>query len=271
MMDMQTYVGKRGTYASLATFGSARNSPFSSIIGANAAPNSPWAWAAALGMNCAFEAQQDPARPMQQVELKGLLAPRGFEMEERNLLLFDGISTWTVNAGGAVILDNVITTYQTNNYGIEDTSYLEIERMKTNAFLRYSMRARIAQRFPRAKLASNGTKGKGVITPDDIRVELIALAGDWEEKGLVEDLFRLQGQPDGRARRRRRRHRARLGAAEPRQPVPPLQGACRFPRVRGHHHAACQKSHLQEERRDHPHLSRRRLHPGRGGTHARRR
>lgn len=188
MMDMHAYIGARGSYATLAALGATYNSPHLSIIGANGAPDAPWAWAAALAANCAYEAQQDPARPLQQVELKGLLAPTAFDMEERNLLLFDGISTWTVDAGGRVLLDNVITTYQTNGYGIEDTSYLELERLKTLAFIRYSMRARIAAKFPRAKLADNGTKGKGVVTPDDIRDELIALSGDWEAAGLVEDL-----------------------------------------------------------------------------------
>ncbi|MBN2751986.1 MAG: phage tail sheath subtilisin-like domain-containing protein [Rhodospirillaceae bacterium] len=187
MMDMHVYSGARGTYAGLAALGAGLNSPHVSIIGANGAPDAPWTWAASLGAVCAYEATQDPARPMQQVELKGLLAPAPtFDLTERNLLLFDGISTWTVDAGDRVLLDNVITTYQTNGYGIEDTSYLEIERLKTLAFLRYSMRARIAQVYPRHKLAANGTKGKNVATPNDIRDELIALAGDWVAAGLVE-------------------------------------------------------------------------------------
>lgn len=188
MMDMHVYAGLRGTHSALAARGAALNSPHLSVIGASAAPNAPWSWAAALAANCAWEAQQDPARPVQQVVLKGLLPPTAFDMTERNLLLFDGISTWTVDAGGQVLIDNIITTYQTNGYGIEDTSYLEIERLKTLAYLRYSMRARIAQRYPRLKLASNGTRGRNVVTPNDIRDELIALAGDWVEAGLIENI-----------------------------------------------------------------------------------
>ncbi|MEW5727721.1 MAG: phage tail sheath subtilisin-like domain-containing protein [Pseudomonadota bacterium] len=195
MMDMHVFAGLKGTHGALATAGSARNSQHLSLLGAKGAPQAPWKWAAALGGLASFEASQDPARPLQTCVLEGIMPPPvsdRFGLDERNLLLFDGISTWTVDDGGLVRLDNVITTYQTNAYGLEDPSYLQIERLKTLAFCRYSMRARISQKYPRAKLGKDGTKGKGVITPTDIRTELVALFGDWEAAGLVEDLSQFK-------------------------------------------------------------------------------
>lgn len=112
-------------------------------------------------------------------------------LEARESLLKDGISTWWANDDGTVVLDNIITMYQRNSYGFEDTSYLQLETMKTLGFMRYSMRARIAQRFPRHKLASNGTPrrvGDFLARPSDIHDELIALAGDWQDAGLVESI-----------------------------------------------------------------------------------
>ena len=43
---------------------------------------------------------------------------------ERNTLLFDGISTFTVGPGGVCEMDRSITTYQQNASGQPDNSYL---------------------------------------------------------------------------------------------------------------------------------------------------
>ena len=196
MTDAHYYVGKHGTYGALASFGNARNSPNVTYIGGYNTPSSPWRWAAALAGICAFEAKQDPARPYQTLVLPRdqILAPPvadRFGLDAREQLLKDGISTWWGDDDGSIRLDNIITSYQRNAYGYEDTSYLQLETVKTLAFLRYSMRARIAQRFPRHKLASDSFElrpGQFVVRPKDIRHELIALAGDWQDAGLVESI-----------------------------------------------------------------------------------
>lgn len=104
--------------------------------------------------------------------------------------MFDGISTFTVNDGGQVQLERLITTYRTNSYGDPDPSYLNVETIATLSYLRYSTRVRITQKFPRHKLADNGTNfapGQPVVTPSIIKTELLALFTEWEEAGLVED------------------------------------------------------------------------------------
>jgi phage tail sheath gpL-like len=96
-----------------------------------------------------------------------------------------------VDQGGNVLIERLVTTYQTNPFGVEDISYLDITTMRTLAYLRYSVRARIALKFPRHKLANDGTNfapGQAIVTPKIIRAELIALARQWEEVGLVEKL-----------------------------------------------------------------------------------
>lgn len=196
MTDAHYYVGKHGSYGALATFGNTRNSPNISYIGGYNSPSAPWKWAAALAGICAYESKQDPARPYQTLVLprSQILAPPvadRFGLEGREQLLKDGISTWWADDDGSIRLDNIITSYQRNAYGYEDTSYLQLETVKTLAFLRYSMRARIAQRFPRHKLASDSFQlrpGQFVVRPKDIRHELIALAGDWQDAGLVESI-----------------------------------------------------------------------------------
>mgnify|MGYP003632081191 CR=1 FL=1 len=194
MQDGHAYTAAAATHAALTTLGNARNSPHLSIIGADGSPSAPWAWAAALGAVAAYHTKIDPARPLQTLGLTGLIAPKvedRFTLQERNLLLYDAITTFTVDDGGIVRIERAITTYETNASAIDDPSYLDVNTMKTLAFLRYSTRARILQKFPRHKLADDGTNfgaGQVVVTPKIIRAELIALFKLWEEAGLVEGL-----------------------------------------------------------------------------------
>ena len=125
--------------------------------------------------------------------MPGLLAPpeqNRFTREERNLLLKDGISTFTVGQDGKVYIERVITTYQQNAFGIEDISYLDLNTKWTLDYIRYAVRVRIALRYPRYKLADDGTRfaaGQAVVTPSMIRAELLALFRELENVALVEN------------------------------------------------------------------------------------
>ena len=161
-------------------------------MGVQDSPTPPWILAAVTGAVDA--AEPDPARPRQTLPLPGVLAPAEtdrYTREERDLHLHDGISTFIVDAGGRVLIERLITTYQVNAFSVEDTSYLDVTTMRTLAYLRYSVRARIAQRYPRYKLADNGTRfapGQAIVTPNTLRAELIALFREWEEAGLAENI-----------------------------------------------------------------------------------
>jgi phage tail sheath gpL-like len=191
MMDGHAYAGAAGSHATLTTLGNSRNSPHLSIMGAKASPTPPSEWAAALCGVCAYHAQIDPARPFQTLTLKSVLPPLvadRFTDSERNLLLFDAIATWYVDDGGLVRIERVITTYETNALGIDDITYLDLNTMKTLAFIRYTVRARIALRFPRAKLADDGNEGADIVTPRTIRNELVALFKLWQDAGIAENI-----------------------------------------------------------------------------------
>lgn len=194
MIDGHCYIGVADTYANLITKGSDRNSPHVSIIGAKGSPTPPYEWAAVLGAQAAFYGKQDPARPFQTLELKDILPPKiadRFTLEEKDLLLRGGISTFTVDTGGIVRIERVITTYRENAFGADDTSYLDLNTLKTLTYLRYDLRTFIAIRYPRYKLADDGTKfarGQAVVTPNVIRASIIARFLQWEEIGLVENI-----------------------------------------------------------------------------------
>lgn len=199
-IEGQAWASIVGTHAALSTIGSSRNSEVISLMGAQGSPTPPWLWASVYGAVAAYQLGIDPARPLQTLELPGILAPAEpdrFTRAERNLLLYDGVSTFMVAVDGTVSIERAITTYQVNTYNLPDPSYLDVETLATLAVLRSTLRARISQKFPRHKLADDGTRfgaGQAIVTPSIIRAELIALARAWEERGWVENLDAFKGQ-----------------------------------------------------------------------------
>lgn len=194
-MDMRTghaFFGLKDTHANLTTFGAARNSPHSTVIGVKSSPTPAYTWAAVHAAVCEFSGAIDPARPFQTLALPGVLPPAQadrFTRQERDLLLRDGISTFLVDQGGNVLIERVVTTYQTNAYGIDDVSYLDLETKWTVDYIRFAVRARIALRFPRHKLADDGTSfapGQPIATPLLIRSELLDVARQLELAGILE-------------------------------------------------------------------------------------
>lgn len=185
--------GKRGTYSALSSFGSGRNSKHSSFIGAKNSPTPMYEWAAAFAGVCAPALQLDPARPVHTLALTGVLVPvvaDRFTNAERNNLLGDGITTWKADLDGTVRIERAITTYQVSPSGAVDTSYMDLETMFTAGRLRFDLRTRLALRFPRSKLAADGTRfgaGQVVVTPKVMRNEVLALFAEWESLGLVEN------------------------------------------------------------------------------------
>lgn len=193
MIDGIAYTAYRGTHAATGTFGAARNSHLLTCIGTGTSPQPPYIWAAVNAAVAAASISIDPARPLQTLPLTGILPPAveaRWTLEERNLLLYDGIATFTVDAGGQVLIERQITTYQQNAYGVDDPSYLDVNTPATLSYIRYATRARITQKFPRHKLADDGTRfgaGQAIVTPNIIRAELLALFRELESAGLVEN------------------------------------------------------------------------------------
>ena len=185
---------KSGTQGTLAAFGAALNSELISVLGTGKSPSWPCEAAAIYGAACGYYSAIDPARPLHTLSLTGLVAPKEterFTRTERDLLLRDGIATFTIDQAGTARIERAITTYQTDSLGIDDLAWLDLESVTTLGYLRASLRLRIATKFPRHKLADDGTAfgpGQAVVTPKILRAEIIALAREWETAALVEGL-----------------------------------------------------------------------------------
>jgi phage tail sheath gpL-like len=76
-----------------------------------------------------------------------------------------------------VVLNKVITTYQTNSFGSPDNSYLDIETMFTLAAVLRRLKGVVTSKYARSKLAADGTflqPGSSIVTPNIIRGDIIA-------------------------------------------------------------------------------------------------
>lgn len=192
MIDGVMISAKDDTVSSLGTFGKTRNSKHSSIPGIYKCPTPAFEIAAHVAAVVAYYAPIDPARPFQTLPLPWIKPPAEadlFTLQERNLLLYDGIATLKVE-GGQVQIDRLITTYQTDSTGAADESYLDLTTPLTLLYLRYDWRRRVALKYPRHKVANDGTQfgaGQPVVTPKTMKAEAISWFRDNEERGLVED------------------------------------------------------------------------------------
>jgi phage tail sheath gpL-like len=190
------FAAYRGTLSACTTFGTARNDQHATVIGFNDSPTPNWLWAANMAGAAAVSLRIDPARPLQTLALDVLAPPlqSRFQLTDRNTLLFDGMSTFTVADDGTVQLENVITTYQKNGFGQPDDSYLEVETMFTLMALLRRLKTVVTSKYARVKLADDGTAfapGSAIVTPSIVRGDLIAAYKQAEADGLVQrsDLF----------------------------------------------------------------------------------
>lgn len=185
------------TQGGLLSFGSGRNSQVVSVMGYDASPSPPWQWAAAIVGQVSQAVRAGPgafARPFQTLELVGIRAPAEadrFTRTERDQLLRDGIATFTVDRDGTVRIERLITTHQTTDAGADTIAFLDVNTPLTLGYLRYSFRTRFLQRYPRHKIAADGTRfgpGQAVVTPKLLRAEAVALFREWEDVALVENV-----------------------------------------------------------------------------------
>jgi phage tail sheath gpL-like len=189
--DGKCFYSIPGTHGDITTIVSARNSPFSCMLAQGTSPTPPCEVAAILG--AVWDTESDPARPRQTLKLPGMLSPARsslFTRAERNLLLEDGAATFKTDVSGNCFIERTVTTYKTNANGVGDTTFRDLETLDTLAAIRYTTRARITTKYPRHKLADDGTAygpGQAVVTPSVIKSEIIALFREWEALAWVED------------------------------------------------------------------------------------
>jgi phage tail sheath gpL-like len=136
--------------------------------------------------------RNDPNTPLQNIVLNFRAPPftSSFVRSVRNTMLYDGISTYTVNRAGQVVLERAVTMYQINTAGAPDTSYLDVETMYGTMLLIRAWQAEMERLFPRAKLFQDGNAipaGSNVTTAAQIRLSTIAWYRNEAAAGNAQD------------------------------------------------------------------------------------
>lgn len=199
----RAFAAYMGNHSETGTIGRSRNTPHVAMMGMGEAFSAPWIWAATLSIVAGKALGIDPARPMRGLALPGLIGPREAKRwtdPERNLLLYDGISTYTVATDGAVLIERVITMYQRNSTGVEDDSYLDINTPETLERIRFDTVSLFARKYPRHKLADDADRlmydpSQPVMTPKVAKAELLGLYKDtfMRDRAWVRDYAGYKG------------------------------------------------------------------------------
>lgn len=187
------YTAKIAELVDLVEFGDSFNDQHLTVCGYEIGTQSPVdeLIAGRLGRQAAF-LRNDPARPTQTGEITGALpAPVGtrYQITERQSLLTHGIATSTVSSG-SLLIERDITTYKKNKFGVTDNSYLDSETLHTSAYVLRKLKTVITSKYPRHKLADDGTRfgqGQAIVTPSVLKGEICAAYRQMELAGIVEN------------------------------------------------------------------------------------
>jgi phage tail sheath gpL-like len=192
------YIAKKATHSALVTYGELFNSPFIVPMSVDTLGDAGGndlteaqlasAWAGQISGSLAI----DPCRPLKTLPLNKIYSKSITEWDysERNLLLYSGIGTYNTNNAKQVFIERPITTYKVNVAGTADDSYLDATVPATAMYFRQKQRSRILSKYPRHKLAKDGSKfspGQAVVTPGIIKGELLALYRELELNAIVQD------------------------------------------------------------------------------------
>jgi len=198
----QVFSGRTGSINELVAWAAATaESRYLSVQGAYRLPSPPWLLAAAYAAEAAWSLTNSPARPLQTLPLVGILPPAEHDRwtaSERNILLGYGIATATVNAAGQYYIEREVTRYLRNEWGRPDGSYRDVTTLATLTAYILSLRARLAQLFPRHMLVDDGTPippGMSCASPMKIRAAAIAHYAEVQTAFLmVEDIAGFRAQ-----------------------------------------------------------------------------
>lgn len=189
------FSAKRGLYADLLTFGDTLNSGVESIMAFEKTTPSPmFECAAAYAAKAQRAIINDPARPLQTLALnkiKGCPLQDRFDFPELNSLAYNGLAIQEIGSDDQPMILREQTTYRLNLYGQTDDAYELVTTLATLAKLLRNQRHAVTTKFPRHKLADDGTKfgpGQAIVTPGIIKAELVNEYQLDMWNGLVENL-----------------------------------------------------------------------------------
>lgn len=186
------FYGYNGAQSGIAAAAN-KNSQVCVCIPVVKSPTPTFEIAAATAGAVATHAEADPAMPLSNWVIKGIVAPKNEDrlgMSAENQILLDGAALINADSSGNVYMRRVVTTYLRNSAGGSDTSYQQLETIFTLSFIRWDWNNYMAGKYPHAKLAEDGYNygpGQVVMTPKRGKAEALARFSYWQEMGLVQN------------------------------------------------------------------------------------
>ena len=127
--------------------------------------------------------EEDPARPLNTLQLIGINAPAvqdRLTRTEQETCLNSGITPIEVGPGDRVQVVRWITTYTVDAQSIPDIAFLDGTTISTLDYVRDAIRQRLSLRFPREKLSQK--------TPPRVRAEIIDVLKRLESLEIIENV-----------------------------------------------------------------------------------
>lgn len=174
-------LGWRGTMATGTTFTQALNSERMTVAWYKGAVESNALLAA--GYAAIIASEEDPARPLNTLEIKGLSLVDSSQIPtfaEFDQALYNGLTPLEV-VNHRVQIMRAITTYTKSATNTDDPSYLDLTTIRTLDYVRKAIEQRIALRFPRSKLVKSKT-------PPAIRSEILDVLYRLQDAEVVENV-----------------------------------------------------------------------------------
>ena len=190
-----------GQLAAQTTLGMVRNDPHATVMAVTNSPTPPWCWAASIGsllqlhknLGADIGDAGEISRPMQTLVLPGVLPPKlladRWSQGERNTLYYDGLAGFVVNRDGTVAIDRLTTTYQTNAFGQDDTTFLDVETIAQCVYALRFIRQYLTQKHPRDALVDDNPNGlQGFTTPKDLKADVVHAYAKLVGGGVMKNL-----------------------------------------------------------------------------------
>lgn len=183
-IEQQSIIGIGAVTTSLSaatTLASTLNAGSISVVVLPGTASSARQVAAAYASIVAFE--EDPARPLNTLVLKGIAVPAiasRLGRTEQETCLANGVTPLEVGPGETVQIVRAVTTYTKAASGAADVALLDLTTIRTLYYVRQACRERIRLRFPRAKLSAR--------TPAAVRGELLDVLKKLEQLEIVENV-----------------------------------------------------------------------------------
>jgi phage tail sheath gpL-like len=171
-----------GSLANACTLGGTLNNWMLSGFYLRGSASMPYEQAAVYA--AVLAAEEDPAMPMNTVEMTGIAAPAISDMlsdTEQESCLYNGVTPGEVDSVGNVCIVRAITTYVKNANGDADDSLLDITVPRTLLYLAQAVFARMRAKFPQAKRVPKKTSNA-------VTTELLDILKTLEKDEIVENV-----------------------------------------------------------------------------------